>query len=325
MGLDRVMRLHGTDGGISGLSTRNVIRLEFSMSTATVAASSTILPHDPASAQLFRNEFDRTAFAFSQSLDRAECFSYPALLEIAKRFEARRSGFHVEEEDTTPGKGWSINSARKTLVENLEEIEHTHSFVMLKRVHQEPEYKQILEDCIREVCDLTGIDIRKRYRDPLMTVMVTSPFRVTPYHMDAEATLLMQIQAVKSIYIFDGNDRAVLPTTELERYWTGDINAVTYKPELQDRAKTFELVPGGGVFFPVTFPHWVQNGPDVSISVSINFKRVLDNKADVYRVNSRLRKIGLHPKDPGNAQVIDNAKGAIYRAVRGLRRTVSSS
>ena len=294
------------------------------MSTATVTASSTILPHDPASAQLFRNEFDRTAFAFSQSLHNLECFGYPALLDIAKRFEARQSGFHVEEEDTTPGKGWSINAARKTLVENLQEIEHSHSFVMLKRVHQEPEYKQILEDCIREVSDLTGLDIRKQYRDPLMTIMVTSPFRVTPYHMDAEATLLMQMQAVKSIYIFDGNDRAVLPTTELERYWTGDINAVTYKQELQDRARTFELVPGGGVFFPVTFPHWVQNGPDVSISVSINFKRVKDNTADVYRVNSRLRKLGLRPTDPGKAQFVDQAKGAIYRAIRNMKHTIDS-
>src|ERR1700744_1874125 len=92
--------------------------LEFSMSTATVTASSTILPHDPASAQLFRNEFDRTAFAFSQSLHNLECFRYEALLDIAKRFEARQSGFHVEEEDTTPGEGWSSDGARKPLVEN---------------------------------------------------------------------------------------------------------------------------------------------------------------------------------------------------------------
>ena len=294
------------------------------MSTATVTASSTILPHDPASAQLFRNEFDRTAFAFSQSLHTAECFSYPALLDIARRFEARQSGFHVEEDDTSPEKGWSVKGARKTLVENLQEIEHSHSFVMLKRVHREPEYEQILADCICELCDLTGIDIRKRYRDPLMTIMVTSPLRVTPYHMDAEATLLMQMQAVKSIYIFDGNDRDVLPATELERYWTGDINAVTYKRDLQDRAKTFELAPGGGVFFPVTFPHWVQNGPDVSISVSINFKRVKDNNADVYRVNSRLRKMGLSPAEPGKAQLVDRAKGAIYRGIRNAKRAIDA-
>jgi hypothetical protein len=312
--------------GISGTTLRpvvhNVFRLEFSMSTATVTASSTVFPHDPAVAQLFRNEFERSAFSFSHNLHTSECFGFPALLEIAKRFEARKSGFHIEEDAATPGKGWSIKGARKTLVENMEEIEHSQSFVMLKRVHKEPEYQQILEDCTSELCDMTGLDIRKLYRDPLMTVIITSPHRVTPYHMDAETSLLLQVQAAKTMYIFDGNDRAVLPTSELERYWTGDINAVRYKQEFQDRAKAFELLPGVGVFFPVTFPHWVQNGPEVSISVSINYKRVRNNDADVYRVNSRLRKIGLHPSDPGKAPLIDRAKGAIYRAVRNAKHTI---
>jgi hypothetical protein len=316
------MGVQVTAGTISRPVVHIVFRLEFSMSTATVTASSTILPHDPASAQLFRTEFERSAFSFSHNLHVAECFGYPALLEVAKRFEARKSGFHIEEEAATPDKGWSIKGARKTLVENLKEIEHSQSFVMLKRIHQEPEYKQILEDCTSELSDLTGLDMRKLYRDSLMTVIITSPHRVTPYHMDAETSLLLQVQAAKSMYIFDGNDRTVLPTAELERYWTGDINAVVYKQELQDRAKAFDLVPGVGVFFPVTFPHWVQNGPEVSISVSINYKRVKNNVADVYRVNSRLRKIGLRPRDPGKAQLIDDVKGAIYRAVRNAKRTI---
>jgi hypothetical protein len=289
------------------------------MSTATVAASSTIFSHDPNSARLFRSEFERSAFSFQHSLHTAECFTMPALLEIAKRFEARKSGFHIEEEAATPGKGWSIKGARKTLVENLLEIEHSQSFVMLKRVHNEPEYKQILEDTTRELSDLTGLDMRSLYRDSLMTIIITSPHRVTPYHMDAETSLLLQVQASKAMYIFDGNDRAVLPVNELERYWTGDINAVVYKQEYQDRAKTFDLVPGVGVFFPVTFPHWVQNGPEVSISVSINYKRMRNNDADVHRVNWRLRKLGLHPSEPGKAPVIDRTKGAIYRAIRSAK------
>jgi hypothetical protein len=73
------------------------------------------------------------------------------------------------------------------------------------------------------------------------------------------------------------------------------------------------------VFFPVTFPHWVQNGPEVSISVSINYKRMRNNDADVHRVNWRLRKLGLHPSEPGKAPVIDRTKGAIYRAIRSAK------
>ncbi len=293
-------------------------RLEFTMS----AASFSVLGYDPASYEHFRKDFDRTAFAFSHTLHNQEPFRLPALLELARHIYAHGKGFHVEEDPTAPGNGWNVKPPQKSLVENLEEIEHTHSFVMLKRVHEEPDYKLILDECLCELSEFTGIDICKRYRDPLMTILVTSPHRVTPYHMDSESTLLMQVQAAKSMYLFDGNDRAILPTTELERYWTGDINAATYKQSLQDRAWKFDLEPGKGVFFPVTFPHWVQNGPQVSVSVSINMKRATDDAADAFRVNARLRKIGLHPKEPGKAPLVDHAKAAIYRAARNVKHTI---
>ena len=74
-----------------------------------------------------------------------------------------------------------------------------------------------------------------------MTVLITSPGRVTPYHLDGEANLLMQIRGSKSVHIFDGNDRDVVPGDELERFWSGDIKAPFYKKHLQDRASTFGI------------------------------------------------------------------------------------
>jgi hypothetical protein len=284
--------------------------------------SFSVLTQDSTTSERFRNDFDRTAFSFSHTLHEAECFGRPALLELAERMGARGNRFYVEEEDTAPGERWRLQPPQKPLVQALEEIEGAHSFVMLKRVHEEQPYGEILEECLRELSETTGVDIHRRYYDPLMTILITSPLRVTPYHMDAESALLMQVHASKAMYLFNGNDRAVLPESELERYWTGDINAATYKQELQDRAWRFALKPGVGVFFPVTFPHWVQNGAEVSISVSINFKRVRDNVADAYRVNSRLRKIGLHPMQPGKSPLVDHAKGAIYRAVRTVKHSI---
>lgn len=281
-----------------------------------------VLVNGPDTCALFWRAFDQAAFPFSHSLHQSPCFTHAALLDLARRFESPPNRFYVEEDDTTPGDGWRIGTARKSLRENLEEIAHTHSFVMLKRVHEEPEYRQILETCSTELSDLTGIDIRSRYRDALMTIIVASPYRVTPYHIDSEANLLMQIQGSKSVYIFDGNDRQVLTTSELEQFWSGDIHAPAYKEKFQERASRFDLTPGSGVCNPVIFPHWVKNGNNVSISLSINFKRMTDDVADAYRVNSRLRKIGFHPEEPGRIQFIDHTKGLVYRTIRDVKHTV---
>jgi hypothetical protein len=290
----------------------------------THTAPAAIFLQDASSGKLFQKSFDRTAFLFSHTLHQSPYFSYPAILDLAKRLSVRTNRFYVEEGETTPGRGWTVRISNQSLLENLEGIAGSHTLVMLKRVHEEPEYKQILGACLDELSDISKINMRRSYRDPLMTILVTSPFRVTPYHIDSEANLLMQMHGSKSVYIFDGNDRQVLTTPELEKFWSGDITAAKYKAPLQNRAWEFALEPGIGVSNPVTFPHWVKNGAEVSISLSINFKRVSNNAADVYRVNQQLRWLGLRPEDPGKMHLIDNTKGAIYRTFRNMKHTFDS-
>ncbi len=280
------------------------------------------LVNDSRSVQLFQTCFDRRPFAFNHRLLFAEQFSYDALLKLANRVSGKPSRWYVEEGDTLPENGWGSSAAGHTLNECLEGIASNRSLIILKRVHEEPEYGEILDNLKRELSSLTGIDISCRYSDPIMTILVTSPLRITPYHIDAEANLLMQLSGAKSVYIFDGEDHDVLPVGELEGFWSGDIRAPKYKKNLQSRAWNFEISPGDGVANPVIFPHWVQNGSEVSISLSVNFKRVTDDTADAYRVNRRLRKIGLHPTEPGAVPAVDHVKGTIYRTARRVKRCI---
>ncbi len=282
------------------------------------------LPGDAASEQHFCSGFDRDPFGFAHQLHRSPSFSYDALLDLAERVSVKPNRWYLDEGDTQPEKGWTVRSSSRTLVESLKEVADNHALIMLKRVQEEPEYQDILRVLEAELSRLTGIDIASRYRDGLMTILISSPKRVTPYHIDGEANLLMQMSGTKSVYIFDGNNREVLPSSELERFWSGDIHAPVYREHLQDRAWRFELAPGLGVSNPVIFPHWVQNGPEVSVSLSVNFKRCVDNAADAYRVNRQLRKFGLHPTEPGTAKFVDHTKGVVYRAARRVKRGLAS-
>ena len=63
-------------------------------------------------------------------------------------------------------------------------------------------------------------------------------------------------------------------------------------------------------------PHWVVNGRQVSVSLSITFAtRESERSRHVYRLNGKLRKLGLDPTPPGRRAGIDRAKAFAARAI----------
>jgi len=284
------------------------------------AVSASLLSCDSESRQLIRAQYDRKPFAFKHNLHNSKYFSWDAIMALAARMAPKANRWYFEEGDTKPKNGWSGGDAGRTLTEILAGIGENRSLVLLKRVHEDPEYKEILETLGEELSDMLGFDLGSRYYDGLMTLIIASPGRITPYHLDGDSNMLMQIRGTKSLYVFDRNDREVLPSHELEGFWSGDIKAPTYKEHLQNRACEYAIGPGDGVHNPVTYPHWAQNGPEISIALSVNFKRVIDNVADSYKVNSQLRKLGLHPLEPGRVKTVDHLKGLAYRTVKQASR-----
>jgi hypothetical protein len=150
---------------------------------------------------------------------------------------------------------------------------------------------------------------------------MNSPNRVSSYHIDRECNCLLQIRGSKTVHVFDRDDREVLSETEIERFWTVDNNAAVYKPHLEDRARVFELTPGSAVHIPVNAPHWVRNGPEVSVSLSINFHYKDALLADVYRANYWLRRMGLRPAEPRSSAERDALKSTLYGSARMLSAT----
>lgn len=71
-------------------------------------------------------------------------------------------------------------------------------------------------------------------------IFLTSPNRVTSYHIDRECNFLMQVSDEKTINVFDRNDHEVVPDEELENFWSKDNNAGIYKPHFSG--------PGIGVY-----------------------------------------------------------------------------
>jgi hypothetical protein len=71
----------------------------------------------------------------------------------------------------------------------------------------------------------------------------------------------------------------------------------------------------------VTAPHYVRNGPDVSISFSITFRTPdLERRSIIHNVNAGLRRRGWDPLPFGTSRWRDALKYQTYRVWRRLRR-----
>jgi hypothetical protein len=246
----------------------------------------------------------------------------PHLIAVAQSFAAdhpQRLYYTIGNKNLSGG--WDYATQRPVPPkEAIDQIQTANTWLILKGVQILPEYRQLLDQILDEIHAASGKEWRGCTTSSNMSVIITSPNQITPYHMDADCNYLLQIAGAKTLYVFNGADRNVVTAEELERFYSGQINAAQYREASQAGAWRFELTPGRGVHIPVTFPHWVENGNNVSISVSINFMFVDRTEPDIYRINKHLRRLGLNPRLPGESSFSDGAKKLAGKTLRALRR-----
>jgi len=272
----------------------------------------------------FGEKYNRTPFAFEHHIANHELLQLPRLAALIEHLNAFPGQVYYDlGSDARVGRGWDQSGQHSADPESLiRSMETAGAWMILKSAQTHPAYSEFLEACLSELHTLSGRDMHRETHNHIMSIIVTSPGKVTPYHIDGECNYLFQIRGSKVVYVFDGRDRSVLPDDELEGFWAGDLNAAKYKESTQPGAYSFELKPGRAIHVPVNYPHWVRNGSDVSISVSMNFSFRDKRIPDLYRANYRLRRLGLHPTPPGQSKLADAAKLAMYRlqsAIRGRR------
>jgi hypothetical protein len=270
----------------------------------------------------FAANFDRKPFAFAHRLAYHPLFAPERLLQLAQQMAKDPSDVYYDAGDVRIDQRWDhVRACDLPIDVLLNRIETAGAWVILRRAESDPEYAALLDACMDEIEELSGLDLRQICKLRNAIIFISSPNRISSYHIDRECNCLLQIRGTKTVNIFDRDDRDVLPETEIERFWTVDNNAAVYKPHLQDRARVFELAPGCAVHIPVNAPHWVHNGPEVSVSLSINFHYKDALLADVYRANYWLRHIGLRPEQPRHSAARDAFKSRLYGSARVLSAT----
>ena len=276
------------------------------------------LDYDPRS---FVDQFDKEPFKIRHHLAEHPLLQLPAIIELARRLSDKQLEFNSGEIEInqeylkTPKTGLSSE-------ETLRRIEECRSWMVLKNIETDPEYGTLLGECLEQVA-LHSESVAPGMCHPEAFIFVSSPDSITPYHMDPEHNFLLQIRGVKNITIFNGRDRSLLSDKQLETFHGGAHRNLEFRDEFATKGRTFVIEPGEGVHVPVTSPHWVKNGPNVSISFSVTFRSQSSNRnASVYRLNSILRSKGLNPRPPGRSGLRDGLKMTVDRGVEKLKRVL---
>ena len=266
--------------------------------------------HLIADKELFAASFDHKSFEFQHKLTDHPAFRLDRLMELARETQATRSGdLYYDSGIQDLNHRWDETTKPQfSAAEAIQRIENCGAWIVLKRADKDPEYREILNQCMAELQALTGLDLDRVMKVQEVILFITSPKRITTYHIDRECSILLQIRGSKQINIFDRDDRDVLPEEELECFWSVDHNAPRYKPQFQDHAEVYKLTPGTGVHIPVNCPHWLQNGDDISISLNVNFQYRDAVRANIYRANYFLRRLGFVPTPPGQSATRDRVK-----------------
>ncbi|TKD51033.1 cupin-like domain-containing protein [Sphingomonas baiyangensis] len=280
----------------------------------------------PQGLDAFRDAYPGEAAPVLHRLHDHSLFALEALAELAERLPAD----HVEHSfgnlavDQDPD---DVGRADMPVGEIVRTIRTNRCWMVLKKVDTDPAYAALIDACLAEIAPVVA-PATGPYRRREAFVFLSSPNSVTPFHMDPEHNILLQIAGQKTMRVYPAGDLAIVPQDVHEAFHRGGRHRnMRHDPAFDAAATDFPMEAGQAVYVPVKAPHWVQNGPEVSISFSITWRSdASDAEARLHRVNQRIRTLGIAPAAPGAAPAIDAAKVATHklvkRAARGVKRAI---
>jgi len=250
----------------------------------------------------FSDAYPDNPVQLSHNLARDSFFTLERLADIAARLPAElveynRGDLPVgQRPDQTPGNGLGI-------AETIRSIEENGSWMVLKNVERDPTCAAKLEECLGDLENPIAPASGEMFRKEAF-IFISSPNSVTPFHMDPEHNILMQIRGTKQMRVYPREGILTAQIHEAYHSKAGHRN-LPYESSFDEGSTLFDLAPGDAVHVPVKAPHWVKNGPDVSISFSITWRsRLSVAEADLHRMNAWLRDHGLGQITGTNARAI---------------------
>lgn len=246
----------------------------------------------------------RREFELRHRLTQHPLLSMEAIATLADELPATAVERHAANQPLlVPGGAEEVGG---TPSETVKTMDSNRLWMVLWNLEQVPRYRRFLDEILDEAEPLLPPRERGMGRREAF-LFVSAPHAITPAHFDPEHNFLLQIRGTKEINIGRFASREA-ELRELDRYHDGGHRNLVEVPPLSG---SYQLRPGNGVYIYPWAPHWVYNGRETSVSLSITFRtRRSEREEHVHQVNGWLRSRGWSPRPAGQSVGIDRAKAA---------------
>jgi hypothetical protein len=271
----------------------------------------------PAARTLFEQAYPDEPAKLTHEMAGHPLLSLDALAELAERMPPESVEYNLGKlplgvrPEETPSNGL-------TLGETIRTIDSNGSWAVLKNVERDPAYAALLDGALAElepiVASRTGPMLHRE-----AFIFLSSPGSVTPFHMDPEHNILLQIMGAKTMTVFPARDEELVPARKSEDFHGGGHRNLVWQDGFKARGMAVTLLPGDAIHVPVKAPHFVENGPSVSVSLSVTWRSDRSvAEGELHSFNALLRRRGL-PVGPVSATPErQGLRRMAYRVMRKL-------
>jgi len=273
----------------------------------------------------FDDAFPRRSVGFIHDLPLDDRLTLASVADLADRLPRRSVIADTAAQPLLVPQGGPPRGALERPGDVIRDLHNANAWLTLLNVEADPGMAEIMNTQLDQL--EAGMIAKQgarqgRMRKRVAFVFVSSPNSVTPVHFDIEHSLLMQVSGSKTVSIGRWESDAAR-RHEINRYWDGSHGRIEAVPPEE---AAYTMTPGRAVYIPPGTPHWVHNGPDISLSVTLTYftaATVRENRIEDF--NSHLRRRHMTPREPGHSAIVDTAKVCAMGALTAGQRLRSIS
>jgi hypothetical protein len=204
----------------------------------------------------------------------------------------------------------------KSAADTMQGISDAKAWMLLRHVQDDPTYRGLVD------LALDSVQPEIEEKDPGMYyragwIFVASPHTTTPFHIDRNHGILLQVRGHKTVYVWDAEDTEVCSDRARDNFHARhDLNLVKWQEGFRERAHVFHVGPGMGVYMPATSPHMVETSDEPSITISLTYSTDATRRNAMQHVmNDLLHRKGIEPPAVGQRPLFDKLSYAAASAL----------
>jgi hypothetical protein len=264
-----------------------------------------------------RKRYGKEIIRFNNRLMETGLFTDEALAALLDRHPRDRRDFCTMKKNPPPGETWIAGEAGDLSGAEIVRAVKTGALWASCRgaMATDAQYRPVFDRIMGEFSRATGQPILSA----TASVLISGPSMGIFFHCDPAETMLFHVRGTKTLNVYPRTDDYI-PETALEAILLKEnLSDAPWRDEMAAGAVPVRLNPGESVCWPLHGPHNVINGPDLNVSVSVEYSTPRSAMTNgVFYTNGLLRRrLGLKPSSRATPLV---AQPLYWAAAKALKK-----